>query len=91
MDSSGSRGFDGLPDFRPETCLRQAPAALRGDAAAAETARFALICSNVQAVDGSLWAFALKLDFGFILVWIFSAQEVVVCWGRCDVYLTQAD
>jgi len=50
-----------------------------------------LISRNVQAVDGSLWAFALKLDFGFISVWVFSVQEVVVCWGRCDVCLTQAD
>ena len=50
-----------------------------------------LICRNVQAVDGSLWAFALKLDFGSISVWVFSVQEVVVCWGRCDVCLTQAD
>ena len=91
MDSSGSCRFDGLPDFRPESCLRQAPAALRGDAAAVATALFALICRNVQAMDDSPWAFALKLDFGFIFVWVFSAQEVVVCWWRCDICLTQAD
>jgi hypothetical protein len=71
--------------------LRQAPAALRGDAAAVATALFALICRNVQAMDDSPWAFALKLDFGFIFVWVFSAQEVVVCWWRCDICLTQAD
>ena len=50
-----------------------------------------LICRNVQAVDGSPWAFALKLDFGSISVRVLSVQEVVVCWGRCDVCLTQAD
>ncbi len=91
MDSSGSRRFAGLPDFRPETLLRQASAALRGDAAALATALFALFCRDVQAMDDSPWAFALKLDFGFISVWVFSVQEVVVCWGRCDVCLTQAD
>jgi len=72
-------------------CLRQTPAALRGDAAAAAMARFAVIVANVQAVDRSPWACALKLDLGFISVWVFSVQEVVVCWGRCDVCLTQVD
>ena len=38
MDSSSSRRFDGLPDSRPETCLRRAPTVLRSDAAAAATA-----------------------------------------------------
>jgi hypothetical protein len=35
QDSSGSRGIDVLPDFRPETCLRRVAAALRGAASAA--------------------------------------------------------
>jgi hypothetical protein len=35
VDSSGSRGIDVLPDFRPATCLRRVAAALRGAASAA--------------------------------------------------------